>query len=198
MNFAPIIRLRLKDAFGDQKVFQVVSNDSDYLNCLFEWTDRGTVFIIDDADIGHSAFIFDTRGLGTDKTFKVINRSHKDLFLWHIDGVLYYADSKCDCALLTDDYLGFVEFKSNAANNTEASIKGNYEKAKLQLTQTIRDVVDRCKKLGVELQHAVNVEAFAVFNRTVPRHNAYQKKLAAQFLLETDGIPLYFKNNTEV
>ena len=54
------------------------------------------------------------------------------------------------------------------------------------------------KKSGVELQHAVNVEAFAVFNRTVPRHNAYQKKLAAQFLLETDGIPLYFKNSAEV
>lgn len=198
MDFTPIIRLRLKDAFGDQKVFQMVSNDCDYLDYLFEWTDRGNVFIIDDANIGHSIFILDTRGLGTDKTFKVINRSHKDLFLWHIDGVLYYADSKCDCAFLTNDYLGFVEFKSNASNNTEASIKGNYEKAKLQLTQTIMDVVDRCKKVGVELQNVVNVEAFAVFNRTVPRHNAYQKKLAAQFLLDTNGIPLYFKNDTEV
>lgn len=198
MDFTPIKRLRLKEAFADQKVFQTVVNDGNYLDCLFEWTDRGNVFIIDDANTGHSIFILDTRGLGTDKTFKVINRSHKDLFLWHIDGVLYYADSKCDCAFLTDDYLGFVEFKSNAANHTEASIKGNYDKAKLQLTQTIRDVVDRCNKVGVELQHAVSVEAFAVFNRTVPSHNAYQKKLAAQFLLETDGVPLYFKNSSEV
>lgn len=112
--------------------------------------------------------------------------------------MLYKKDSKCDCAFLTDAYIGFVEFKANAANNTDSAIIANYDKAKTQLKLTIKDVEDRCKKAGVDIVDMMEVEAYAVFNRTVPAHNAYQKKLAAQFLLETDGIPLYFKNNAEV
>lgn len=159
---------------------------------------RGTVFVHDDPDKGYSTFVNDTKGLGADKTFKINNQLHRDLFLWHIDGVLYKKDSKCDCAFLTDAYIGFVEFKANAANNTDSAIIANYDKAKTQLKLTIKDVEDRCKKAGVDIVDTMEVEAYAVFNRTVPAHNAYQKKLAAQFLLETDGIPLYFKNNAEV
>lgn len=198
MDCSPINRLKLKEAFDDNHKFQNVACDSDYLTSLFEWTQRGTVFVYDDMDKGYSTFVNDTKGLGTDKTFKINNQSHKDLFLWHIDGVLYKKDSKCDCAFLTDTYIGFVEFKANAANNTDSAIIANYDKAKTQLKLTIKDVGDRCKKVGVDIVDTMEVEAYAVFNRTVPAHNAYQKKLAAQFLLETEGIPLYFKNNAEV
>lgn len=94
--------------------------------------------------------------------------------------------------------MGFMEFKSNAANNTEAAIKDNYDKAKSQLWLTIKDVVDRCKKVEIDLMESSTLEAYAVFNRTVPRHNAYQKNLAARFLLETEGIPLYFRSEAEI
>lgn len=197
-DFTPIIRLKLKEAFEDQHIFQEVECDADYLTHLFEWTDRGSIFIHDDKTKGYSTFVTDTKGLGSEKTFRVSNKNHKDLFLWHIDGVLYNKGSKCDCAFLTKGYMGFVEFKSNAANNTEAAIKGNYDKAKSQLWLTIKDVVDRCKKVGIDLMESSTLEAYAVFNRTVPRHNAYQKNLAARFLLETEGIPLYFRSEAEI
>lgn len=198
MDWAAIHRLRLAEAFGDMQKFQAVTCDAELLAELFEWTTRGVVFIHDDDTAGHSVFVTDTRGLGGDKTFRVDNAGHTDLFLWHIDGVMYRKGSKCDCAFLTDGRLGFVEFKTNAANNTEEAIRENYEKAKSQLLQTIADVTARCDNVGVDLMDTAVVEAYAVFNPTMPRHNAYQKKLAAEFLMETEGIPLYFDNSTEI
>lgn len=198
MDFTPIRRLRLKEAFADNQKFQAVVCDQDFLNDLFEWTDRGIIYIHDDPASGHTLFVNDTNRLGADKTFKVINRYHTDLFLWHIDGTLYKKDSKCDCAFLTTYHLGFVEFKANAANNTESAIKENYEKASSQLTLTIKDVADRCRQIGIDLIGSTDVDAYAVFNPTVPRHNAYQKSVAAKFFLKTNGISLYFKNSTEI
>lgn len=198
MDFTPITGLKLKEAFDDQKKFQDVTCDADYLAELFEWSDRGRIFIHDDETAGHSIFVTDTNGLGADKTFEVGNPDHRDLFLWHIDGVLYKKDSKCDCAFLTESYIGFVEFKANAANNSNAARKENAEKAVSQLKQTILDVADRCKNVGVELRKETAIEAFAVFNRTVPRDNATQKNLAMKFLMDTDGILLHFKNNAKI
>lgn len=178
MDFSPINRLRLKGAFGDLQKFQELTCDMDFLRELFEWTDRGVIFVHDDDVKGHSVFITDTNGVGADKTFRIGNLQHKDLFLWHIDGVLYSKNSKCDCAFLTGENIGFVEFKSNAVNNTESAIKGNYEKPSSQLKLTIMDVAERCASVGVDIMDALAVEAFAVFNRTVPKHNAYQKKFS--------------------
>lgn len=198
MNFSPIKRLRLKTAYQDQQKFSDIACDADYLAELFEWTDRGLIFIHDDSAAGHSRFVADTNGLGADKTLKVENRNHREMFLWHIDGVLYKKDSKCDCALLSDSRLSFIEFKSNAANNTETATKENYKKATSQLKLTLEDVGSRCHNAGVDLKAAALVDAYAVFNRTVPAHSAYQKKLAAQFLKETKGVSLYFRNKAEI
>ncbi len=198
MDFSPLLRLKLKEAFDDQQKFQIVACNDDFLAELFEWTNRGRIFIHDDAEAGHSIFVTDTSGLGADKTFAVGNTRHKDLFLWHIDGVLYKKDSKCDCAFITDDYIGFVEFKANAANNSEAARRENCRKAVSQLKLTIDDVFERCHKVGVDVISDIMVEAYAVFNRSVPKDTATQKNLAARFLLETDGIPLHFQNGTAI
>ncbi len=198
MKLSPIFRLKLKYAFEDNLKFQDIVSDEDYLKELFEWTDRGVIFICDDEMAGHSIFISDTKGFGGDKTFKILNTQHKDLFLWHIDGILYSKNSKCDCAFLSESCIGFVEFKANAANSSELSIKENYEKAESQLRNTYLDVSSRCQKAGIDIKTTMKVEAFAVFNKTVPRNNAYQKKVAAKFLLSTNGIPLYFKNTTKI
>ncbi|MBD5187629.1 MAG: hypothetical protein HDS96_00700 [Bacteroidales bacterium] len=198
MDVTPIKRLRLKAAYDDSQQFQKITCDSDFVQELFEWTNRGLVFIHDDAEAGYSRFVLDTNGLGAPKTLRVENGGHKDLFLWHIDGILYKKESKCDCAILTDNSLSFIEFKSNAANNSREAIIENYEKAMSQLRLTYDDVSCRCQNVGVDLKATTKIEAYAVFNRTVPSHNAYQKKLAAQFQNVTKGIQLYFKNSTEV
>ena len=197
MDFSFLEALQLKKAFADNLKFQSVVTDSDYLNELFEHSNRGKVFIHDDENKGFSTFVTDTNGLGADKIFKIYNTPHKDLFLWHIDGVLYSKGSKCDCAFLTDRYLRFVEFKSNATNNTDEAIEDNYKKAAAQISNTHKDVNARCKATGVDLRKYLKLEAYAVFNRTVPKNNAHQKSISAKFLLD-NKFKLYFKDSVKI
>ena len=197
MDSSVIRELRLKEAFVDIQKFQAVQSDADLLTELFEWTNRGLIFIHDDEEKGHSVFVTDTKGLGADKIFRIYNAPHKEIFLWHIDGVLYSKGSKCDCAFIAEGHLGFVEFKSNAANNTGETIQGNYEKASSQLTLTFQDVKERCHNVNVDIMSGKLVEAYAVFNRTVPRDNAHKKNVSAKFFKD-NAIPLYFTNSVEL
>ncbi|WP_455635312.1 hypothetical protein [Parabacteroides sp.] len=194
MDFKAITQLKLKQAFANELKFEKVIDIKDFLDELFEYGNKGTLFVYDDRDVGHSIFVEDTNGIGRDRVFVVCNKDHKDVFLWHIDGVLFQKDSKCDCAVLTDDSIDFVEFKTFASNVTMNAVEDNYKKACSQLLLTLKEVSEKCKSVGVDLRTVVKVNAFAVFNRTVPRNSASQKKMAAKFLLDSEGVKLYFKN----
>ncbi len=198
MDFTPIDQLELKDAFCDNSKFQSINNSEDYLSELFECENRGQLFVYDDSDKGHSIYVQNTFGLGLDKVFKVHNKEHKDVFLWHIDGILFAKNSKCDCALLTDVDMDFIEFKSNAVNNTEEAINTNYEKASDQLLATLEVVSEKCKSAGVDLINSVNVKAFAVFNRSVPSNDALRKRISVTFAMKSKGVKLLFSNETAI
>lgn len=193
MNFEVINRLRLKEAFGEFDLFQHISKDEEWLDILFECDNRGQLFVYDDADVGHVVYVNDTKGLGRDKVFGLVNKTHKDVFLWHIDGVIYKKTSKCDCAVITTDEMEFIEFKTNASNNSDEAIFDNYHKASDQLQKIVEDVKERCSKVGVKLTSVIPVEAHAVFNPTVPADNAMKKNISAKFLVRT-GVKLRFDN----
>lgn len=193
MNFEVINRLRLKEAFGEFDLFQHISKDEEWLDILFECDTRGQLFVYDDADVGHVVYVNDTKGLGRDKVFGLVNKTHKDVFLWHIDGVIYEKTSKCDCAVITTDEMEFIEFKTNASNNSDEAIFDNYHKASDQLQKIVKDVKERCSKVGVKLTSVIPVEAHAVFNPTVPADNAMKKNISAKFLVRT-GVKLRFDN----
>jgi hypothetical protein len=193
MNFEVINRLRLKEAFGEFDLFQHISKDEEWLDILFECDTRGQLFVYDDADVGHVVYVNDTKGLGRDKVFGLVNKTHKDVFLWHIDGVIYEKTSKCDCAVITSDEMEFIEFKTNASNNSDEAIFDNYHKASDQLQKIVKDVKERCSKVGVKLTSVIPVEAHAVFNPTVPADNAMKKNISAKFLVRT-GVKLRFDN----
>lgn len=193
MNFEVINRLRLKEAFGEFDLFQHISKDEEWLDILFECDNRGQLFVYDDADVGHVVYVNDTKGLGRDKVFGLVNKTHKDVFLWHIDGVIYEKTSKCDCAVITSDEMEFIEFKTNASNNSDEAIFDNYHKASDQLQKIVEDVKERCSKVGVKLTSVIPVEAHAVFNPTVPADNAMKKNISAKFLVRT-GVKLRFDN----
>lgn len=193
MNFEVINRLRLKEAFGEFDLFQNISKDEEWLDILFECDTRGQLFVYDDADVGHVVYVNDTKGLGRDKVFGLVNKTHKDVFLWHIDGVIYEKTSKCDCAVITTDEMEFIEFKTNASNNSDEAIFDNYHKASDQLQKIVEDVKERCSKVGVKLTSVIPVEAHAVFNPTVPADNAMKKNISAKFLVRT-GVKLRFDN----
>ena len=196
MNFEAINRLQLKEAFGEIELFQRISKDEDWLDKLFECDSRGQLFVYD-AEVGHVVYVNDTKGLGRDKVYGLVNKNHKDVFLWHIDGVIYEKTSKCDCAVITTDEMEFIEFKTNASNNTQEAISDNYHKASEQLQKIVTDVKDRCSKVGVKLTSVIPVEAHAVFNPTVPSDNAMKKSISARFLVRT-GIKLSFDNMKEL
>lgn len=197
MDFEAINHLRLKEAFGEFELFQHISKDEDWLDKLFECDTRGQLFVYDDADVGHVVYVNDTKGLGRDKVFGIVNKNHKDVFLWHIDGVIYEKTSKCDCAVITTDEMEFVEFKTNASNNSDEAIFDNYHKASDQLQKIVKDVKERCSKVGVKLTSVIPVEAHAVFNPTVPADNAMKKNISAKFLVRT-GVKLRFDNMKEL
>ena len=191
MGFEAIERLKLKEAYGDFEEFKRISSDEDWLDVLFECSNRGRLYVYDDPEVGHVVYVNDTNGLGSDKVFDLENKSHKEVYLWHIDGVLYEKTTKCDCAVLTMDEMEFIEFKTNALNSTTEAISENYHKAEEQLQRIILDVKDRCAQVGVELTSVIPVEAHAVFNPTVPSDNAMKKSIAAKFLVRT-GVKLKF------
>lgn len=197
MDFEPIKRLCLKEAYGDFEVFQRISNDEDWLDVLFECETRGLLFVYDDASAGHVVYVNDTKGLGRDKVFELENKTHKEVFLWHIDGVLFQKTSKCDCAVITKDELEFIEFKTDASNASSEAIADNYHKAGEQLKTIVMDVKNRCAKFGLNLTSVIPVEAHAVFNPTVPSDNAMQKSICAKFILQT-GVKLSFDNKKEL
>lgn len=194
MDFSAITQLRLKQAFYNVSHFQNINENTDFLNVLFECSSRHMLFIHDDVSRGHCVYLTDTNGIGIDKVFTLHNPEHKHIFLWHIDGVLYPKDSKCDSAFLSKDTIGFIEFKTNAVNKTLNAIEENYKKASEQLRLSIEDISSRCASVGIEIRSIVEIKAFAVFNPTVPKHNAHMTSAMIRFLRQTKGIKLHFVN----
>ena len=194
MIFSVLEELRFKDVFSDLSLFSG-DEEIDYIDVLIEHSTRTSTFVYDSEVEGHSIFIEDTSGIGNNKIFIIKNPNRKDFFLMHIDGVLFDKNSKCDCAIITDKELDFIEFKSNAINRTDEAIESNYEKASSQLLNTLTEFRRRYEAIGDSLDGKKKLECYAVFNKTVPRNPAYQKKLSASFLKNSNGVKLKFENS---
>ena len=65
------------------------------------------------------------------------------------------------------------------------------------MQKIVKDVKERCSKVGVNLTSVIPVEAHAVFNPTVPSDNAMKKNISAKFLVRT-GVKLRFDNMKEL
>lgn len=194
MDTSVFARIRFKEAFRGVSKVDIIDSDEDYLNDLCEQSSRSQVFVYDDPGCGHSIFVLDTNGLGRDKVLRLTNPNHRDLFLLHIDGVLFKKDSKCDCALLSEKELLFVEFKSDAANREERTCVENYLKCYSQLYISVEEFRERFNAVDVDLLNSFeSVFAYAVFNPTVPKVGNTQQNLSAKFLFAT-GIKLVFDN----
>ena len=200
-DFSPIKKLRLKEDFSGQADFDAVNTENDFLNRLFEVNNnRGTIFVFDNKDTGHSTFITDTYGIGSTRILKVIKSINHDVFLWHIDGIMYKKGSKCDCALLDNKILCFVEFKSEALKNSESKIsaKANYEKCQKQIELMLDEVLDKCKAIGINVMSVVEVKALAVFNKTVPASNATKTSFKRRFENKHKGVTFEFANEIKM
>lgn len=180
-DFTAINNLRLKSLYASEEKFSQVQSDVDFLTELFEVENQGLVFVWDDKSKEHSTYVSDTKGIGSNRILKVINKNHVDTFLWHIDGVMFKRGTKCDCALLNNSILCFVEFKSEAKNNSAAQASFEYEKAEAQVETILTDLLSRCASAGFDITKLITIKGMAVFNRTVPRYNASQKAAVRKF-----------------
>lgn len=194
MEISVFARIRFKEAFRGVSIVDIIDSDEDFLRELCERSSRSQVFVYDDPECGHSVFVQDTNGLGLNKVLRLTNPNRRDLFLLHIDGVLFKKGSKCDCALVSEKELLFVEFKSDAVNREERTCIENYKKCYSQLFISVEEFRARFNAVGVDLLNNFDsVFAYAVFNPTVPQVSNTQQNLSAKFLLAT-GIKLVFDN----
>lgn len=194
MDVSVFTKIRFREAFRGVSKVDMIDSDEDLFHDLCEQSSRSQVFVHDDPECGYSIFVRNTNGLGRDKFMRLTNPNHRDLFLLHIDGVLFKKKSKCDCALLSEKELLFVEFKSDAANREERTCIENYLKCYSQLFISVNEFRVRFNAVEVDLLNCFDsVYAYAVFNPTVPKVGNTQQNLSAKFLFET-GIKLVFDN----
>lgn len=199
LDYSALENLHFKEVFigqGIDELLEAIHTLEDYTLILFEGTTHRKIWVSDDSKAGHSVFVLDTVGKNKDKMLLVDNSSQKSLFLWHIDGVMFGKMnlSKCDCALLHDKQLHFIEFKTDALNSSESSIKQHYDKACDQLSGTFKQVKQLYEEHGLSIWSVFeDVTAQAVFDKSVPHDNAYQKSKKKAFL-EENHILLTFDN----
>jgi hypothetical protein len=200
-DFSILKSLSIKTVFmgqGIDPLLDKISSEQDYLVALFETEKRGTIWITDDAEVGHSIFVTDTNGVNKDKLLEVDNPNIKTLFLWHIDGVMFAKYSKCDCALLHDRLIHLIEFKANAKNGTDDSIEANYNKASEQLALTFEKFKELYDTHGLDIFHVFDdIDAMIVFDKTVPQEGAYQKNIISKFS-ERTLLNLSFGNELKI
>ena len=153
--------------------------------------------IVDIEGIGISYFVTDEIGQEEDaseKYFEVLNESKKDFALLQIDnGIIKTCETqKCDCAIVDDSDLCFIEFKANATSTNTKQVKRNYCKAMKQLGTTISIFKSGVSSLGKDLDSLRKLEAYVCFRHGYPRVTSSEINYQVDFAKNNNGCPLYF------
>lgn len=158
---------------------------------------NGNEHIVDSETLKISGFVSPTFGQPEElalKYFEVQNPKKRDFSLLQIDnGVISAAapTKRCDCAVITDRELSFIEFKANALSSKTKTIKGNYKSAMKQLRITIDIFKSGIATSGALLSALRNVEAFVCFRRGYPRVTTSEMTYRTNFAAQT-RVPLSF------
>lgn len=103
----------------------------------------------------------------------------------------------CDCALLTDKELSFVEFKTNVLSTNDLTILQRANEAIGQLWHTYDGIIcSKCQKVGVDVNQKVFIDFYIVFDNDlrVTGVRADLQDLQNEFLLDKH-YPLFFQNH---
>lgn len=154
--------------------------------------------IVDSETLKISGFVSPTFGQPEElalKYFEVLNPNSRDFSLLQIDnGVISSAApiKRCDCAVITDKELSFIEFKANALSSKTKTIKGNYKSAMKQLRTTIDIFRTGIAAFGGSINALRTVEAFVCFRRGYPRVTTSEMTYRTNFAAQTQ-VPLSFE-----
>lgn len=136
-------------------------------------------------------------GKAGDVGFEIVNESGKAFSMIQVDGKLVRnkEGGQCDCCVIDDRFLFFVELKTKAYDLKHAFER--YAKAASQIGHTLDIFEEKCRRVGVELRDRREMEGHACFSHLFPRTNATEQNEAVKFL-EQHGIPLYFDDKRAI
>lgn len=170
----------------------------------FDKSDDKNLYIYDDGSLGYSDWTNNKHTVSLSKAFNAQNPHNNTLVLLPLDGRIitgknFITGGVCDCALLTDKELSFVEFKTNVLSFSYLTVLQHAQKAKDQLWHTFDGIIDsECLKIGVDVKQNVSVDFYVVFNKdlNVTGVRADLQDLQNEFLMDKH-YPLYFENSKQ-
>lgn len=170
----------------------------------FDKSDDEYLYVYDDKLLGHSDWINVEPVDFLSKTFKVKNPGRNILVLLPLDGLIitgvhFIQGGVCDCALLTDKELSFVEFKTNVLSTNDLTILQRANEAVEQLWHTYDGIINpECQKVGVDVKQEVFIDFYVVFDNdlSVTGVRADFQNLQNDFLLDKH-YPLFLGNSKQ-
>lgn len=163
------------------------------------WTVRtdSKLLVIDD-DVNRKSRFSDDE-MDEERALIIINSHNKVITLISIDHALIenHPGGIADCAVMDNQKIAFVEFKTNAYGNSDESIYDTFEKASNQLKETLHVFGCRLSTLGIDLREVMAVECRIIVSHRYPKASAFKQDFRALFAQETNGIDLYFERLIE-
>lgn len=160
------------------------------------------LYVFDDEKLGYSVWTSNEQTVLLSKTFHAQNPNKNTLILLALDGRIITGKNiiqggVCDCALLTDKELSFVEFKTNVLSTNDLTILQRANEATGQLWHTYDGIIcSKCQKVGIDVNQKVSIDFYIVFDNDlrVTGVRADLQDLQNEFLLDKH-YPLFFQNH---
>lgn len=170
----------------------------------FDKSDDNNLYVYDDGSLGYSDWNDDEHAVSLSKTFNAQNPNKNTLVLLPLDGCIITGNNiiqggVCDCALLTEKELSFVEFKTNVLSSNDLTILQRANDAIGQLWHTYNGIVNpKCQQVGVDIRKNVSIEFYVVFDTElkVTGARADFQNLQSEFM-EEKHYQLYFENSKQ-
>lgn len=129
--------------------------------------------------------------------FDVNNPNHHSFSLLQIDGKLMNSDirglKQCDCAVVCDGEISFVEFKMGAVTK---DMNNNCQDAESQLFMTMMRMSWTMRRVGKDLLDLARIDGYVCLP-SYPKANVNFQNRQLKFLKKT-GVKLYYSNNKNI
>lgn len=168
----------------------------------FDKSDDENLYVYDDGSLGYSDWTNVEPEAFLSKTFHAQNPNKNTLVLLPLDGRIITGahviqGGVCDCALLTDKEMSFVEFKTNVLSSNDLTILQRANEATKQLWHTCSCIIKpECQKVGVEVGQTLSIDFYVVFDNDlrVTGVQAALQDLQNDFV-QNNHYPLFFENS---
>lgn len=157
----------------------------------FDKSNAEHLFVYDDSNIGYTDWT-DSEPAFSSKCLCAANPNSKTIVLLPLDhkiitGPHIIQGGVCDCLLLTEEIMCFVEFKTNMTSKNYQTIVQRANEACTQLWHTYDGIIrPRCAKLSIPLERLRSVCFHVVFDKDleITGANSSLMDIQTQFLEE--------------